>query len=328
MNSENKQKNHEFQPFLKWVGGKRQLAPKILELTGIGINAKFKGYIEPFLGGGSMFYYLRNVGLINQKSPKNVILSDINLPLVITYQMVQQDVEGVIKELQGHRDGHYKELKKQRGLDRGRVDRGGIRAARGERTQLYNYYYQVRDAYNVLKTKIELGSDDKNEWCKLAAMFLYLNRVGFNGMYRENAKGEMNIPAGRYSNPEIINEAVLRKCALALKGVKIKHQSFGRALSKAKQGYLVYLDPPYFDTFNGYSSSGFNLQSQVELGLLASQAAKLKATVVISNSYTKEMKELYLKYGFEIAEIKAARNINSDGTGRNKVSEIVAFKKP
>jgi DNA adenine methylase len=317
------------QPFVKWVGGKRQIAATILDIAGVqGAKLRFNGYFEPFVGGGAMFYHLKQEGFLEGCSNLNRIhLSDVNTPLLVCYRSVQMDVEALIKALETHRNSHYDDLTNANAKDLSRADRGELVAVRGERTSLYKTYIKVRSDYNKLKQEFSIGSPDNlsEGELNLAAMFLYLNRAGFNGMYRENASGEMNIPPGRYVKPELVNAPVLRACAKALHGVDLQVRGFEEALRQVKQGDLVYLDPPYFDTFTAYSKGGFDYDAQVQLASLAAAAAKRGAKVIISNSDTEEMRNLYNENGFTVGELKAARNINSDGKGRAKVTEIVAY---
>lgn len=317
------------QPFIKWVGGKRQLADEIMHIACLDVQSDaLIGYYEPFVGGGALFYALKQRGLLERAlSHHGVHLSDVNQPLIETYRAVKDSVEPLIAELQVHSSAHYADLPSALAGDKGRSDRGGVNAVRGSRSLLYAHYFKVRSEYN--KSKQEFTGDmlagSSEDGVKLAAMFLYLNRAGFNGMYRENSKGEMNIPPGRYTKPELVNAEVLRACSSALQCVDLQVRGFEHALKEAKRGDLVYLDPPYFETFTAYSKGGFDYMAQQKLAEAAKAAAESGAKVIISNSDTEEMRELYKKNGFEVGELKAARNINSDGAGRAKVTEIVAF---
>jgi len=315
--SENKA---QYTPFIKWVGGKRAIAAEILEKAGIDTKNPFKAYFEPFLGGGAMFFHLKNIGLIGPDT--KVTLSDMNKSLITTYGVIQKKCTKLISKLKEHEKNHgnllWLETKKGKSFSLFVQEQ---RPRLREREQYY--YYYVRDIYNDLHKKSKLSSDLKID---LAAAFIYLNRTGFNGMYRENADGKMNIPCGRYSNPAIVNAGVLESASKALQGVKIKHCPYQDSLKLARPGSLVYFDPPYFETFTDYNGGGFGEAEQKELALLAG-AVKSGVKVIISNSSNHFTRELYEKQGFECDFINAARNINSDGQGRSKVKEIVAFKK-
>ncbi len=315
-----------YQPFIKWVGGKRALVKTILSKAKITDKNSFNSYFEPFLGGGAMFFYLKSSGSI--KPGAEVCLSDVNGPLINTYRVIKEDVQNLINELLVHQRNHTKTsvALKNAMQDVAASIGGGVALPMQESKRARvesDYYYFIRDAiYNRIKQDHLPGVNN----IFLAAAFLYLNRTGFNGMYRENSKGEMNIPKGRYTNPAIVNDSVLRLAHDALKDVDLQCHGYEHALRKAKKGDLVYLDPPYFETFTDYSQDGFGLEQQEHLAELAAEAAERGAKIIISNSDTRKMEKLYKKHDFEVVKIQAARNINSDGQGRAKVSEIVAFR--
>lgn len=175
-------------------------------------------------------------------------------------------------------------------------------------------YYQIRAEVPV--TAVEQ-----------AARFIYLNRTGFNGLYRVNAKGKFNVPFGRYTNPTICDEAGLRTCSAALQGVGIYCGDFMTALKDVQPGDLVYCDPPYVplsttSSFTSYSSGGFNLNDQARLMGAAKVLKALGATVVLSNSAAPFVRDLYQR-DFRIHEVLAARAVNSKGAGRGKITELI-----
>jgi DNA adenine methylase len=312
-------------PFIKWVGGKRAIADQILGLAGINTKepvTPLKVYIEPFLGGGAMFFHLKNVGLIGPNT--EVFLSDMNKSLINTYKVIQEDYEKLIMELKEHQQNHGPDSSWPRTEKEKKRRDKIVKNKRKPKVPDDAYYYYVRDyIYNDFHKKSELSDKQKIE---LAAAFIYLNRTGFNGMYRENADGEMNIPRGRYINPAIVNEGVLRSASEALKAVESEHCPYQDSLKLAGTGSLVYFDPPYYETFTDYNGGGFGEEEQIELAQRAMRAAKSGVKVIISNSSNPFTRELYKNQGFEFDFISAARNINSDGQGRSKVVEIVAFK--
>lgn len=185
-------------PFVKWVGGKRQLLKQFRELNLYPpedfdpINST---YFEPFVGGGAVFFDLL---------PSNARLSDLNQELVVTYNVIKDNVDGLIQSLQTHI--HSKE-----------------------------YYLEIRSKKIKDLTDIEIAS-----------RFIYLNRTGFNGMYRVNKSGEFNVPFGKYNNPLICDEGNLRRVSKALKNVSIQYQDYKTVLEEAQKGDFVYFDPPYF----------------------------------------------------------------------------------
>jgi DNA adenine methylase len=313
----------KYVPFIKWVGGKRAIADRILGLAGVNTKepvTPLNVYIEPFLGGGAMFFHLKNIGLIGPNT--KVFLSDMNKSLINTYKVIQYDCEELIKKLKEHAENHGPDSSWPRTEEEKKCRDEIFKNKRKSKESDHAYYYYVRDnIYNDLHKKSKLSNEGK---IKLAAAFIYLNRTGFNGMYRENADGEMNIPRGRYINPAIVNEGVLRSASEALKDVNIQYCPYQDSLKLASSGSLVYFDPPYYETFTDYNGGGFVKEDQEELAELALKATESGVKVIISNSCNDFTKKLYK--AFTCATINAARNINSDGQGRSKVEEIVAFK--
>lgn len=268
-------------PFVKWVGGKRQLL-KQFRLMNLYPPEKFDSaksrYFEPFVGGGAVFFDL---------FPKKAFLSDLNFELVTTYNVIKDDVESLIKALKKHT--HSKE-----------------------------YFLKVR------AQKVEKLSP-----LQIASRFIYLNRAGFNGMYRVNSRGEFNVPFGYSKNPLICDEENLRKISMALKDVEIKHQDYKQVLKKAKKGDFVYFDPPYHPVsktaaFTSYTSNGFSEKDQLELRDAFLELNNRGCFVMLSNSDAPFINEIYSGFkGIRISKVDAGRAINSKGSGRGKIKEVL-----
>ncbi|MCT7984546.1 DNA adenine methylase [Laspinema sp. A4] len=213
------------------------------------------------------------------------VLSDVNEELINLYRCVQTDVEALIKALELHQAKHNDE-----------------------------YYYQVRAQKN--RTLV-----------KKAARIIYLNKTCFNGLYRENSKGEFNVPIGRYKNPTICNGELLRADSQALRSVQIEVRDFDKVLDEAKTDQdFVYFDPPYYplsntSQFTSYSRYNFNEKDQIRLRDVFAKLANRGVKVMLSNSDCPFIRELYQE--FQIHEVSAARSINSKGTHRGKISEVV-----
>ncbi|MDO4684197.1 MAG: DNA adenine methylase [Candidatus Saccharibacteria bacterium] len=273
--------NAKPRPFVKWVGGKRQLLKQFREL---GLyppevfNPTINTYHEPFVGGGAVFFDLL---------PKNAKLSDLNNELVITYNVIKNNVEELIGLLQKHI-----------------YDKG--------------YYLKVR------AKKVEDLSD-----IEIASRFIFLNRTGFNGLYRVNKSGQFNVPFGRYSNPVICDEDNLRRVSSALQDVIIAHQDYKKVLEAAQSGDFIYFDPPYYpinatSSFTSYTAEGFLEKDQTELRDAFVKLHEKGCFVMLSNSDTPFINELYSGIdGIIINKIAAARAINSKGTGRGKITEVL-----
>lgn len=266
-------------PFLKWVGGKGQLLPALLER--IALVGKISGYHEPFIGGGALFFALRAGGSLPED---RVFLSDTNPNLLDAYLGVRDAVDEVIARLLSHKAKHGEE-----------------------------HYYAQRAAV-------------PRHVAGRAARIIYLNKTCYNGLYRENSKGGFNVPMGRYKNPGICDEENLRAASAALQGVNIARRDFRTVLDHAKKGDLVYFDPPYWpvsatSSFTAYAKDNFGEQDQRDLAAVFSALAKRGVKVLLSNSDTPFVRELYRD--FPIDTVLATRNVNSRADRRGKVNEVL-----
>ncbi|MBC8465055.1 MAG: DNA adenine methylase [Parcubacteria group bacterium] len=268
-------------PFVKWVGGKRQLLKQFREM-GLyppdDFNPLTNTYFEPFVGGGAVFFDLL---------PKKAELSDLNNELTTTYNVIKTDVDSLIKSLKKHK--YEKE-----------------------------YYLKIR-AKNPKKL-----SD-----VEVASRFIFLNRTGFNGMYRVNSKGGFNVPFGKYTNPIICDEENLRKVSKVLQKVTVKEQDYKAVLKKAKKGDFVYFDPPYYPvsrtaSFTSYTADSFLEKEQTELRDTFVELHKRGCFVMLSNSDTPFINELYSGIkGVKVSKVSAGRSINSNAAKRGKINEVL-----
>lgn len=259
------------------------------------VPAKVGRYFEPFVGGGALFFDL--AGRLGAGSFKSAHLNDRNPDLIAAYLAVRDQLPRLISTLQMHAD---------------------LYARDGEQ-----YYYAVR---------AQSFSPDRQQTAA-AARFLFLNRTCFNGLYRVNKAGKFNVPHGKYKNPTICNEDVLRKAHDALQGVEIEKADFtyiaARAAIRPRKGDFFYFDPPYFprsDTadFTSYTKDGFTGADQESLMETALSLKRLGATVLLSNSDTPMTRKLY-KNGFEMRKVQARRNVNSVVSKRGAVSELLIW---
>lgn len=268
-------------PFVKWVGGKRQLLRQFRDM-GLyppnDFNPFTNKYFEPFVGGGAVFFDLL---------PKKAELSDLNNELVITYNVIKNNVDELIRSLKKHK--HEKE-----------------------------YYLNIR-------AKDPKKLSDIN----IASRFIYLNRTGFNGLYRVNSHGIFNVPFGKYTNPLICDEENLRKASKALQKVTIKNQDYKAVLKKAKKGDFVYFDPPYYPvsktaSFTSYTANSFLEKEQTELRDTFVELHKRGCLVMLSNSDTPFINKLYSRIkGVKVSKVIAGRAINSNGAKRGKIREVL-----
>ncbi len=270
-------------PFVKWAGGKRQLIPILHE----NLPKTFGTYYEPFLGGGALLFHI----LTERGGAQKCSISDLNSDLVLTYTTIRDRIDDLVLSLKNHEKIYQKDSKK--------------------------YYYSVRE------------SNPRSEIEKTSRL-LFLNRTCFNGLYRVNSKGKFNVPLGSYTNPNIVNEENLRSVSALLQSSKvaIKCSDFESVLQDAKKGDLVYFDPPYQPVsetanFTSYTNKSFTYD---DLGRLAELCMELDCKgckVLLSNSDSKQVAELFHDKSWMINKIRANRSINSNSKKRTGHFELL-----
>lgn len=246
----------------------------------------FINYYEPFLGGGAVFFHLCNV-----KPDTNKFISDINSELINTYCCIRNNVEPLIELLKYHQLQHNKD-----------------------------YYYKMRSSASALALAHSQGSEIER-----AARFIYLNKTCFNGLYRENSQGLFNVPIGKYKNPTICNEDLLRSTSIALQSVAISVNPYDDINAENERDF-VYFDPPYYplsstSNFTTYSRYIFKEAEQIELKNTFAKLANRGVKVMLSNSDCTFVRELYSD--FNIYEISASRAINSKAEKRGRITELL-----
>ena len=293
---------------LKWAGGKRQL----LRALARHYPPQFDRYVEPFVGSGAVFFHLASSGTL---AGRQVDLCDVNADLIGCYLALRNRTEDVIRGL-------------------GALERDHRR--RGDAC-----YYEVRDArFNPLRAELFSRIADPGDVAAayppaLAAMLIFLNRTGFNGLYRLNRRGQFNVPAGRYTEPRILDRDHLRAVAAAfrLPGVTIRYRSFDLTLADTGAGDFVYCDPPYAplsatSSFASYTADGFTSFDQQRLQAAVIAACRRGARVLVSNSSAAEIWRIYstpdaARAGLRIWSVPARRAINSRATARGPVDELI-----
>ncbi|WP_297570599.1 DNA adenine methylase [Helicobacter sp. UBA3407] len=274
--------NTESKPFIKWAGGKRALVDSIIA----SMPRNFNAYFEPFVGGGALFFALKNQGFLESKA---IYLSDKNTELINTYQVIQKNPKALLKELESLQKNHNKEL-----------------------------FYSIR---NLDRNKDFMHLDSIFK----AARFIYLNKTCFNGLCRYNAKGEFNTPMGSYKNPKIYDKNLIFNASNALQGAQILCLDFVDMIKLAKSGDFVYFDPPYYplsktSSFVSYTDV-FLEKEQERLREIFKELDSKNVKVLQSNSNTTFIKEQYK--GFKILEIQAKRAINCKGKKRGEITELL-----
>ncbi|AKT36347.1 DNA adenine methylase [Chondromyces crocatus] len=205
--------------------------------------------------------------------------------------------------------------------------------------ELVNCYRVVRDDVEALIRGLKGHPYDRDHYYAVrglepevmhpvdrAARTVFLNRAGFNGLYRVNQDGRFNVPFGRFAKPKICDEANLRLCAGALRDTRIEVRDFSGVVDEVRPGDFVYLDPPYppvsaTANFTSYIPGGFGWNEQVRLAEVFRELSRKRAFVMLSCSDVPQIRELY--QDFAIDPVQASRSINSKATGRGKVGEVV-----
>lgn len=291
-------------PVLKWAGGKRQLLPAMRTFY----PPAFARYVEPFVGSGAVFLDLLNGGHLAGREAR---LSDINADIIGTYRAIRDGVDAVIDALWRLDEGH----------------RAGGR----------DHFYDVRDRrFNPARKVVHAAAaPDEAYTPELAAMLIYLNRTGYNGLFRVNAKGTFNVPAGRHGSVRICDPVNLRRLSAAFRqpGVSLQVTTFDRALAAAGPQDFVYLDPPYAPVsatarFTGYTAAGFAAADQSRLYRSVLGLAALGARVLLSNSFAPDVAALYdtaeaRAAGLRTRTVEARRAINSQAARRGPVLEYL-----
>lgn len=292
-------------PVLKWAGGKSQLLSQLNELLPpkLKVNA-INTYIEPFVGGGAMFF-----NLCKMYDFKNVYLFDTNRELIILYNAIKHDVKLLIEEL-NHISNEYFSLSEQ---DRDK------------------YYYLRRDEYNSFSKEINVNTYN-TQFIRRAALTIFINRTCFNGLYRVNSKNKFNVPVGKYKNPRILDGKNLLNVSEALQVAEIRHCDFSETLKYADNDTFIYYDPPYrpiskTSAFNSYSAEDFNDDEQRRLKKLFDECHKKGALQMESNSDpTNYIEDLFfddLYNNYKIHRVNATRIINSNAEKRGVIRELV-----
>ena len=286
-------------PFLKWAGGKTQLITEIEKSLPYEISNKNFTYIEPFVGSGAVLFWMLN----NFPNLKKAVINDINEDLINTYRTIASRPKELISILQ--------------------VLQNEFHGLEGKDEQKKEYYYQKRELYNTRK----------EEQSGQAALFIFLNRTCFNGLYRVNRKNEYNVPMGSYKRPTICDKANILAVSQALEKVEILCGDYEETLNFADNNTLFYFDPPYkplseTSSFNSYAKDEFNDAEQIRLRDFCHKLDTLNHTWILSNSDVKGKDEndnffddLYSD--FKIERVNAKRNINANPEKRGLLKELL-----
>jgi len=286
-------------PFVKWIGGKRQILDRIRAQYPTGLGESITKYAEPFVGGGAVMF-----DILNSFPMKEIYISDINKELINVYTTIRDDVDALIMLLAHIQEDWWKFDDAQRRY----------------------YYYKKRDQFNSLK----MASGNKAE---LAALFIFLNRTCFNGVYKVNTKGDYNVAIGSHAKPMICDEQNLQSVSVGLKNIQIVCGDYKLSKAFVDNKTFVYFDPPYrplplTSKFVGYTQDGFGDDKQVDLADFINELNEDGASIMLSNSDPKNTNPndnffdtLYGQY--TIQRIKATRCINGNASGRGAINELL-----
>ena len=285
-------------PFVKWAGGKGQLITQLDELLPSDFaERKNLVYVEPFVGGGAVLFHV----LTKYPNIQGAIINDLNADLVNCYKMVRNEPDDLILRLRALQEEY---------------------ACCKDESNRRNMFLEKRNRYNSRSAR---GAER-------AALFIFLNRTCFNGLYRVNSKGVFNVPFGKAVNPCICDEATIRKDSALLQKVEILCGDFTCVTNKVRGKAFFYFDPPYRPltqtaAFTAYSKDGFDDDEQRRLAGFCRSLNAVGHEWLLSNSDPHNVSpndmffdELYT--GFDIHRVRASRMINSRASGRGHITEL------
>ena len=250
---------------------------------------KYTQYYEPFVGAGAVLFSLQ---------PQKCVINDTNTELINCYRVIKENPEELLALCQQHQEQNSKE-----------------------------YYYKLREQ--------DRSNDFKNlAAVERAARIIYLNKTCFNGLFRVNSSGQFNVPYGNYSNPIIADPDVIRAVSAYLNQSKVEilEGDFEQAVARAKKGAFIYFDPPYHplsetSSFTGYSRDGFGEEEQKRLKKVCDELADKGCQVLVSNSATSFIRDLYDDLRYKIEAVKANRAINAVGSKRGRINELLVYNR-
>ena len=259
---------------------------QLIPILNQNLPESFGTYYEPFLGGGALLFHI-----LTDKNGQKCSISDLNSDLVLAYTTIRDRIDSLIASLKNHEKNYQKNSE--------------------------SYYYSIRESNP--RSAIEKTS-----------RLIFLNRTCFNGLYRVNSKGKFNVPLGKYSNPNIVNEENLHAVSNILQSsrISIKCRDFEAVLRDAKKGDLIYFDPPYQPVsatanFTSYTNKDFTYDDLTRLAELCLKLDSRGCNVLLSNSDSKEVADIFATNPWKITRIEANRSINSNSKKRTGHFELL-----
>ena len=291
----------ELRPFVKWAGGKGQLISEIRKRYPNELGKEINKYAEPFVGGGAVLF-----DILSHYKLDSIYISDINAELINAYRIIRDNVEELIDLLSNIQDNFFS------------ID---------AENRKY-YYYEQRERFNDIKNNDNVALNIEK-----AALFIFLNKTCFNGLYRVNRKGLFNVPMGAYKNPCICDSGNLKSISKALQNVTIVCGDFEESEKFIDKNTFVYFDPPYRPisntaNFTAYAENAFDDAEQIRLAQYAKNIIAKGAKIVISNSDPRNtnIHDVFfdnLYSSFNIFRVEATRMINCNGDSRGKINELL-----
>lgn len=259
---------------------------QLIPILNQNLPESFGTYYEPFLGGGALLFHI-----LTDKNGQKCSISDLNSDLVLAYTTIRDRIDALITSLKNHEKNYQKDSE--------------------------SYYYSIRE------------SNPRSEIEKTSRL-IFLNRTCFNGLYRVNSKGKFNVPLGKYSNPNIVNEENIRAVSHILQSSRtaIKCRDFEAVLRDTKKGDLIYFDPPYqpvsaTSNFTSYTTKNFTYDDLTRLAELCLKLDSRGCNVLLSNSDSQEVADIFAKNPWKITRIAANRSINSNSKKRTGHFELL-----
>ncbi|MCK5521634.1 MAG: DNA adenine methylase [Thiomargarita sp.] len=285
-------------PFLKWAGGKTQLLEEISLKIPYKKNDRFI-YVEPFVGSGAVLFWVLN----HYPNLESVVINDINEDLINTYKVIKENCDFLVSILEKW-EGEY-------------------HAIAGKQEVKKEYYHAKRSLFNTRK------SDKVTQ----TALFIFLNKTCYNGLYRVNKKNKFNVPIGSYKKPMICDRENLKAVSHVLQKVEILNGDFEKTVDYAKEESFFYFDPPYkplskTSNFNSYAKDEFNDIEQIRLKEFCDSLNSMGCKWMLSNSDVKGenpednfFDDLFEKY--QINRVMARRSINANSSKRGLLTELL-----
>lgn len=291
----------KIKPFVKWAGGKTQLIDEISKRFPDGFGTNILKYAEPFVGGGAIFFEV-----LSKYDLQEIFIGDINEDLINCYQVIKKKPEGLIEILKAMQNEFLSFSQDKR----------------------KEYFYEKRGLYNHVKFNYS-----HDMLLARTALFMFLNKTCFNGLYRVNSKGLYNVPMGAYKNPLICDIENILAVSEKLQNVTIHCGDFRDSASFIDDDTFVYFDPPYrpisnTSGFTSYNQDAFTDEQQKALAVYYKELSMKGCKLLLSNSDPKNYNEADnffddLYAGFHIDRVDAVRMINSRATGRGKIKELL-----